>query len=105
MIGVMSFLNIWAALIFGAAQITAGGSVTGTVRLTGGAPAAGVRVMAMVAPGAGRGGGQSSVLASLAETDKNGRYELENIPPGRYFIAAGQVASPTFYPGTLLQNE
>jgi len=64
-----------------------------------------MRVMAMVVPGARRAGNGSIVLARLAQTDKDGRYRLEDVPPGRYFIAAGPIDSPTFYPGTLLQNE
>jgi hypothetical protein len=40
-------------------------------------------------------------MASLAETDSTGRYRLENIPPGSYYIAAGRVNLPTYYPGTL----
>ena len=39
--------------------------------------------------------------ASLAQTDETGRYRLENIPPGTYFIVAGRVNLPTYYPGTL----
>jgi hypothetical protein len=105
MMGTVNFLKIFAVLIFGAAQITAGRSVTGTVRLVEGGPAAGVRVVAMVVPAAGRGGRGSSVLASLTQADKDGRYQLENVPPGRYYIAAGALDSPTFYPGTLMQSE
>ncbi len=30
-----------------------------------------------------------------------GRFRLENVPPGRYYITAGRVELPTFYPGTL----
>jgi len=105
MIGLVNLLNLCAVLIFAAAQLTAGQSVTGVVRGPGGRPAPGVRIMAMVAPGAGRLASDTAVLASLTETDKDGRYRLEDIPPGRYFIAAGLVDAPTFYPGTLLQNE
>src|SRR4030095_5702308 len=36
---------------------------------------------------------------SLTETDSNGRYRLENIPPGRYYIQAGLVDNPNYYPG------
>ena len=37
----------------------------------------------------------------LARTDVAGWYRLESIPQGRYFITAGRVDVPTFYPGTL----
>ena len=38
---------------------------------------------------------------SLAETDSTGRYQLENVPPGRYYITAGRLDVLTYYPGTL----
>src|SRR5207249_10723371 len=34
-------------------------------------------------------------------TDEAGGYRLEDIPPGRYYIVAGRLDSPTYYPGTL----
>jgi len=39
--------------------------------------------------------------SSLTQTDEQGRYRLENIPPGSYVIAAGRVSLPTSYPATL----
>jgi hypothetical protein len=39
-------------------------------------------------------------LTSLAETDEAGRFRIENIPPGNYYIVAGRVDQPTYYPGT-----
>jgi hypothetical protein len=36
----------------------------------------------------------------LAQTDPSGYYRIEDVPPGRYIIAAGSVERPTFYPGT-----
>ncbi|HZI50446.1 MAG TPA: carboxypeptidase regulatory-like domain-containing protein [Terriglobia bacterium] len=80
------------------------GSVSGRVLSTDGKPAAGVRVAAVVAPEQGTGnptnvtGGPT--LLSLAQTDNEGSYRLENIPPGRYYITAGLVDLPTYYPGT-----
>src|SRR5687767_541875 len=79
------------------------GSVSGRVLSTDGKPAAGVRVAAVVAPEQGTGnptnvtGGPT--LLSLAQTDNEGSYRLENIPPGRYYITAGLVDLPTYYPG------
>jgi len=95
----MHVLKLWFAVILGAAQLTPGGSISGTVRFSRGEPVAGVRVMAMMVPRPGRGGGQS-VLVSLTESDKDGHYHLDDIPNGQYFIAAGPVDSPVFYPGT-----
>ena len=40
-------------------------------------------------------------MASVSETDDEGRFRLENIPPGQYYIVAGRLDLPTFYPGTL----
>src|SRR5205085_1183385 len=40
-------------------------------------------------------------MSSIAQTDQNGRYRLENVPPGRYYVAAGNIDLPTYYPGTL----
>jgi hypothetical protein len=74
------------------------GSVTGVVRTATGAPAAGIRVTAM------RTDAMDDALramVSLSQTDSTGRYRLENVPAGRYYIAAGRVDLPTFYPGTL----
>jgi hypothetical protein len=36
-------------------------------------------------------------MVTLAATDESGRYRLENIPPGRYYISAGRVDFPTYY--------
>jgi hypothetical protein len=40
-------------------------------------------------------------MVSLSETDNEGRFVLENVPPGRYYIMAGRIDQPTFFPGTL----
>jgi len=78
-----------------------GGTITGIVRTSAGAPAAGVRVSAMARPATPANAATEVSSAGLAQTDELGRYRLENIPPGSYYIATGRVALPTFYPGTL----
>jgi hypothetical protein len=78
---------------------SASGVVEGVVR-AGGKPAAGVRVGATVPPDSTSDPFFAAALASIAETDAEGRYRLENIPPGRYYISAGRVDLPTYYPGT-----
>jgi hypothetical protein len=40
-------------------------------------------------------------MAGIAQTDSAGRFRLENIPPGRYYIAAGRLDQQTYYPGAL----
>ncbi len=105
MLAVMNLLSVTAAiLVWGAAQLVSGGSITGIIRLPGGGPAAGVRVAAMVVPGVRLAANNASELATITQTDSNGRYQLDGIPPGRYFIVAGAVSSPTFHPGTQAQN-
>jgi len=39
-------------------------------------------------------------MAGITETDAQGRFTLENIPAGRYVIAAGRLDLQTYYPGT-----
>src|SRR5688572_18211601 len=73
------------------------GTATGTVRAISGAPAAGVRVAALALTATT--GLAEGALVSLAQTDSEGRYRLEGIPPGRYYIQAGLVDFPTYYPG------
>jgi hypothetical protein len=77
------------------------GTIAGTLRTSTGAPAVGVRVAALAQPDAIQDLTSLSSFASLAETDSVGRYRLENIPPGRYYIVAGRVDTPTFFPGAV----
>jgi hypothetical protein len=81
-----------------AANPIAGGIVVGRILLEDGSPAVGVRVSAMPVPQSA-GPASASVLNSITQTDKDGNYRLENIPPGPYYIAAGLVTAPTYYPG------
>jgi hypothetical protein len=46
-----------------------------------------------------------AAFASLAETDSQGRYRLEGVPPGRYYIAAGLVSALSYYPGAAALSE
>jgi len=78
-----------------------GGTVTGVLMTDASHPAAGVRVGAMEQPENPADISGASALVSIGETDEAGRFRLENVPPGRYYIAAGRVELPTFYPGTL----
>jgi hypothetical protein len=76
------------------------GTVTGTLKTDAGTPAVGVRVGAMVRPESASELNSASALSSIAETDAAGHFRLENVPQGRYYITAGRVDFPTFYPGT-----
>jgi len=76
------------------------GTVSGTLKTELGAPAVGVRVGAMVRPESATEVSSASALSTIAETDVAGRFRLENVPQGRYYITAGRVDYPTYYPGT-----
>jgi hypothetical protein len=43
--------------------------------------------------------GNGSTLVALAQADPSGQFRLEDVPPGRYYIIAGRIDAPTFYPG------
>ncbi|HET9942443.1 MAG TPA: carboxypeptidase-like regulatory domain-containing protein, partial [Terriglobia bacterium] len=67
------------------------GVVTGVVYSGDGAPAAGVRVYAFALQ-ARADTANETPMESQATTDASGNYRLE-LPPGRYYIAAGSVSS------------
>src|SRR5436190_7440763 len=94
-----SLSRLLLALWFLQAGPQATGVVTGVVRSSNGAPSAGVRVYAVTYRDAVEAEKSPPALDSLTVTDAAGKYRLE-IPPGRYHIASGSVASPTYFPGT-----
>ena len=87
--------------IAGSSQVVAPGSgnISGTLTGKDGSPLDHVRVTAMAVADPGAADPETAVLVSLAQTDSRGRYVLENVPPGRYYITAGLVSLPTYYPG------
>jgi hypothetical protein len=76
-----------------------GGTVTGVLRDSRGMPVGGVR-MAAVTRGDVIENTAAGSMAGITETDAQGRFMLENIPPGKYVIAAGRLDLQTYYPGT-----
>ena len=77
-----------------------GGTVTGILRDSQGNPLAGVRMAAVAHASSIEETITTAAMAGLAETDEQGLFTLENIPPGRYSIAAGRLDLQTYYPGT-----
>lgn len=77
-----------------------GGTVTGVLKNADGRPVVGVRVAALARPESQLEEAAGAALASIGETDEAGRYRLEDVPPGQYYIIAGRVDVPTYYPGT-----
>ena len=96
----MSLLTmlLTAVLAGSAQQNPANGSISGTLKLPDGLPAAGIRVAAMAVADTSLPANDTVNLVSLAESDTNGRYRLENIPAGRYYLTAGLVSELTYYP-------
>ena len=94
-------------LLQGAAVTNPGpGVVLGRLQTPAGAPAAAIRISAVVAPppnvrpSDGQNYWAGTVPVSTALTDANGRYRLANLAPGRYFIVASVFGYSTFYPDT-----
>jgi hypothetical protein len=87
-----------------AQQRTPVGSISGRLLTRGGTPAAHIRVGATSIPEPGR---TTTVVdfSSLTETDADGRYVLENLPPGSYHVATGLVSAPNFHPGVGTRSE
>jgi len=68
------------------------GVVTGRLLNNSGASLANVRIaLSPVADG--------TELTGITQTDATGRYRIENVPPGEYYVVAGIVESPTYFPG------
>jgi hypothetical protein len=72
------------------------GAISGRLTLPIGKPAVGRRVLAIVAAE----GPVRSAVINLTHTDAQGRYLLDDVPPGRYIIATGSLDELTFFPGT-----
>ena len=77
---------------------TGTGTIAGVVRGVDGAPATNVRISAMEIPEQD-GANVAPTVAGFGQTDAAGRYRIEGLRPGRYFILAGPLDFPTYYPG------
>jgi len=79
------------------------GTLIGTIRSTlDGKPIAGIRVAAMAAsdrPTLSRPELLPSIVR-IVDTNEQGRYRLESLPPGRYYVVVGPMIDPIYYPGT-----
>jgi len=100
----MSLLLAFLLLLQGI-PVQQGGTVTGILRDGTGRPMEGVRVAAVAKAGTPEEALGAAAMAGLAQTDAQGRFTLENIPPGRYVIAAGRLDRQTYYPGTPRQED
>jgi hypothetical protein len=81
-------------------QAQQAGTVSGVLKDSAGKPLPGIRMAAIARPQSLEEAVTSAAMSSLAETDEQGRYTLESVPPGRYYIAAGRLDAQTYYPGT-----
>lgn len=96
-------LGAWL-LVQGAVAQPGSAVITGRILASDGSPMPGVRVAAVPVEGAGRD--QSiETFARIAETDNRGQYRLDNLDSGRYYIRAGLVELPTYYPGVTSLSE
>ena len=81
--------------------IVAGGDLLGTVRFPDGTPAANVGVVAFASslspPSVSAPG---STIPRPAQTDAAGRYQIVNVRPGDYQIAAGYAEATGFHTGS-----
>ena len=73
------------------------GTVTGRLLSVNGSPAAGIRMAAVPVP-EGEDQAAAPVLFGITQTGADGLYRIENIPPGRYYIFAGLIEFPSYYP-------
>jgi hypothetical protein len=89
---------MFAAMLVTAARVAQAqsGTVTGQLLNDRGLPVAGVRVAAMPVA---REGETSGTLIGLTLTDSNGRFTIETLEPGTYYVTAGRVDAPSYYPG------
>jgi hypothetical protein len=85
-------------LIFMQSPVSTGiAGIRGRVLSAMGNPAANIRIALSPV-------GDGGVMIGITQTDSAGRYRIESVPPGRYYIIAGLVDSPTYLPGVPTRN-
>ena len=95
----MRELLLTALLLFPTSAQLQTGVVTGQLSSKDGSSVSGIRVSVMPVVEPGAPASTPSTLVSSAMTDNIGRFRIENVPPGRYYVTAGLVQQPTYYPG------
>jgi hypothetical protein len=78
---------------------TQGGTISGRIVSADGSPVVQKRVVAQAVLERADIALGASMLAGLSQTDNDGRFRLENIPPGRYYIVLDPLDMPSYYPG------
>ncbi|HEX4997566.1 MAG TPA: hypothetical protein VFY29_05045 [Terriglobia bacterium] len=73
------------------------GAVAGRLFFMNGTPAVGARVAVMPTDSSRA----QQALIGVGRTDSDGRYAVEGIPPGRYYLVAGPLDALTYFPGVL----
>lgn len=90
---ILAAMLVALTLVAGSQQIR-GGAIEGQLRTPDGEPAVGVRVGVKAVDQLG-----VDSFMGLIETGADGRYRLEDLPVGRYYLVAGPVGAPFYYPG------
>ena len=92
---------IIGALVLAQSSITtiASGAIEGRIFASDGTPMAHTRVSAIEVTQDFQNKPDTATQFRIVQTDMDGQYRIDNLPAGRYYIAAGLVASPTYYPG------
>ena len=76
---------------------TGSGSIVGRILNPDGSPAVGVRVAASAVRSNSAEPNRNSASLSPTQTDNAGRYRLEHIPAGRFYVTVGTVESPDYF--------
>jgi hypothetical protein len=87
----VSRILIAVILLTEGVAVQQGGTVTGVLRDNQNMPVSGIRMAAIARSDALIGVSSGIEMARIAVTDEEGRFTLENIPPGRYVIGAGRL--------------